>query len=200
MTDAAIAKPAWPAMSIAQAHALITAPGSPLEMEEIEIRGVKTRVWKNAPASLRDVALAGRAHGDKAFLVYEDERASFEGFFRAVSALAHELQAQGVEKGDRVAVCESIFRNVDRNEDGSPAIEATPCAHPDCPVYLCQAGCEHLSFVCDACAKRYCAAHPVFTLDGERFCGECFLEMRRARLSEVDCTPEEIVAFPQEVA
>ena len=103
------AKPAWPAMSIAQAHALLTAPGSPLEMEEIEIRGVKTRVWKNAPGSLRDVVLAARAHGEKIFLVYEDERASFEGFFRAVSALAHELKAQGVEKGDRVAL---IMRNL----------------------------------------------------------------------------------------
>ena len=109
MTDAALAKPAWPAMSIAQAHALLTAPGQPLEMEELEIRGVKTRVWKNAPASLRDVALAGRAHGEKVFLVYEDERATFEAFFRAVSVLAHELQAQGVEKGDRVAL---IMRNL----------------------------------------------------------------------------------------
>jgi long-chain acyl-CoA synthetase len=109
MTDAVTAKPAWPAMSIAQAHALLTAPGSPLEMEEIEIRGVKTRVWKNAPASLRDVALSARARGDQVFLVYEDERVTFEAFFRAVAAFAHELKAQGVEKGDRVAL---IMRNL----------------------------------------------------------------------------------------
>ena len=42
------AKP-WPAMSIAEAHKIITAPGMPCEMEEIVIRGVPTRVWKNAP-------------------------------------------------------------------------------------------------------------------------------------------------------
>jgi hypothetical protein len=96
--------------------------------------------------------------------------------------------------------CQGEFHNVDRNEDGSPAIEATRCAHPDCEVYLCQAGCEHLSLVCDACARRYCEAHPVFTLDGGRFCGDCFLGIRRAALSEVDSTPSEIVAFPQEVA
>ena len=104
MTDAAAASapattPAWPAMSIAQAHAMLTAPGSPFEMEEVDIRGVRTRVWKNAPPSLRDVLLIGRSHGEKIFLVYEDERVSYGAFFRAASAFAHELQAQGVKKG-----------------------------------------------------------------------------------------------------
>ena len=107
MTEAA-AKP-WPAMSIAQAHALMTQPGSPLEMEELVIRGVKTRVWKNAPPSLRAVAEGARAFGGKIFLVHEDERVSFDAFLRAVSALAHELVAQGVGKGDRVAI---VMRNI----------------------------------------------------------------------------------------
>ena len=99
----------WPAMSIAQAHALITQPGSPLEVEEIDIRGVRTKVWKNLPPSLRAVVEAGRAHGERIFLVYEDERVSFEAFYRAVAALAAELAALGVVKGDRVAV---IMRNL----------------------------------------------------------------------------------------
>ena len=107
--NAPAAAPAWPAMSIAQAHALITAPGSPAEMEEIEIAGVKTRVWKNAPPALRDVLLAGRAHGERIFLVYEDERVSFEAFFRAVAAFALDLKGRGVKKGDRVAI---IMRNL----------------------------------------------------------------------------------------
>ena len=105
MTD----KPAWPAMSIAQAHAMLTAPGMPFEMEEVVIRGVPTRTWKNAPPSLRAVAEAGRAHGEKIFLVHEDERVSYEAFFRATSAFARALQAQGVVKGDRVAI---IMRNL----------------------------------------------------------------------------------------
>ncbi len=105
MTDAA----AWPAMSIAQAHALLTAPGQPFEMEDIVVGGVALRAWKNAPASLRDVVLAARAHGERIFLVHEDERVSFEAFFRAVSALAYELRAKGVGKGDRVAV---VMRNL----------------------------------------------------------------------------------------
>jgi len=102
------AKP-WPAMSIAQAHAIITAPGSPCEMEELVIRGVPTRVWKNAPPSLRAVVQAGRAFGQKIFLVHEDERVSFEAFHRAVALLAAELAVQGVGKGDRVAI---IMRNI----------------------------------------------------------------------------------------
>jgi long-chain acyl-CoA synthetase len=110
MTNAARAKaPSWPAMSIAQAHAILTAPGAPFEMEELVIRGVKTRAWKNAPLSLRAVVEAGRAHGEKIFLVHEDERVTFEAFFRAVGAFARELGSQGVVKGDRVAI---IMRNL----------------------------------------------------------------------------------------
>ncbi|TFU01234.1 long-chain fatty acid--CoA ligase [Polymorphobacter arshaanensis] len=99
----------WPAMSIAEAHALLTAPGMPLEMETVVIRGRPTRTWKNAPPTLRDVFIAGRAHDDKIFLVHEDERVSFEAFARATLRLAAQLQADGVVKGDRVAV---VMRNL----------------------------------------------------------------------------------------
>ncbi|HEX2215244.1 MAG TPA: long-chain fatty acid--CoA ligase, partial [Xanthobacteraceae bacterium] len=50
----------WPAVSLAEAHAALTGPGAPFEIEEIVIRGVKTRVWKNAPPTLREVFSAGR--------------------------------------------------------------------------------------------------------------------------------------------
>jgi len=99
----------WPAMSIAEADAIITAHGMPCEIEEIVIRGVPTRVWKNAPPSLRAVAEQGRTFGEATFLVHEDERVSYEAFFRAVSALAHALAAEGVVKGDRVAI---VMRNL----------------------------------------------------------------------------------------
>ncbi len=105
MTEA----PAWPAMSIAQAHAMLTAPGQLLEMETLPIRGRPTRVWKNVPPTLRDVFLAGRAHGDRIFLVHEDQRVSFDAFARATTALAAQLVADGVAKGDRVAV---VMRNL----------------------------------------------------------------------------------------
>jgi len=108
MTEASL--PAgWPAMSIAQATALLTAPGAPFEMEEVVVRGVRLRTWKNQPPTIRSIVEASRAHGEKTFLVYEDERVTFEAFHRAVAALAAELAAQGVVKGDRVAV---IMRNI----------------------------------------------------------------------------------------
>ncbi len=96
-------------MSIAEAHRLLTAPGQPFEMETIAIRGVATRVWKNAPATLRDVFLQGRTFGPRTFLVYENDRATFEGFARATLTLAQAFIAEGVTKGDRVAI---IMRNL----------------------------------------------------------------------------------------
>jgi long-chain acyl-CoA synthetase len=109
MTDAAQATPHWPAMSIAQAHALLVQPGSPLETEEIDIRGVRTKVWKHLPPNLRSVVEIGRSFGERIFLVNEDERVSFEAFHRAVAAFADELALQGVVKGDRVAI---VMRNL----------------------------------------------------------------------------------------
>src|ERR1044072_2848634 len=94
----------WPAVSIAQAHALLTRPGSPFEMEEALIRGVKTRGWKNAPPTLREGFVQGRTHGDKIFLVYENDRASFDAFSKAALAIAEELIKHGVKKGDRVVL------------------------------------------------------------------------------------------------
>ena len=104
MTDLMAKKP-WPAMSLAQAHAALTAPGSPFETSEALVDGRKMRVWKNAPATIRDVFVHSRANfGPNTFLVYEDERASFEAFARAVLLMAEHLAALGVIKGDRVAV------------------------------------------------------------------------------------------------
>ena len=62
MADAG--KPAWPAVSLAAAHAILTAPGSPFEMTEAIVRGRPMRVWKNAPPTLREIFLAGRAFGE----------------------------------------------------------------------------------------------------------------------------------------
>ena len=104
MSDASTVA-AWPVMSLAQAHALMTAPGTPFEVAETMVRGHSARVWKNAPPTMRDVFVAARsAHGAKTFLVYEDERASVEDFARATLTLARALAAMGVGKGDRVAL------------------------------------------------------------------------------------------------
>ena len=108
MSDAA-AKPAFPAMSIEQAHALLTAPGTMLEVGEGEVRGVKMKIWKNAPPTLKEVFLLSAAFGPRTYLVSEDERATIAEFRSAAAKFSHQLIADGVKPGDRVAL---IMRNL----------------------------------------------------------------------------------------
>jgi long-chain acyl-CoA synthetase len=96
--------PSWPAMSLADAERLLTAPGAKFEMEILTIDGIETRTWKNAPPSLRWLAEAARAHGDRVFTAYEDERVTYEANFRAIATLAHRLREMGIGPGDRVAL------------------------------------------------------------------------------------------------
>ena len=96
--------PSWPRMSLAEVEAILTAPGAKFEIEEIDVRGVLTRVWKNAPPSLPMLARFSRIHGERLLTIYEDERISFEASFRAAAALAGVLQGVGIAKGDRVAI------------------------------------------------------------------------------------------------
>jgi len=106
MTDSR--KP-WPAMSLAEAQTKLTAPGAPFEMEEKVIRGVQTRTWKTGPTTLRDIFFEALRFREREFLVYEDDRATYAAFAKATLTLAHRLIADGVEKGDRVAV---VMRNL----------------------------------------------------------------------------------------
>ena len=79
----------WPVHTLAQIRAELCAPGQPFEMETLTIRGVPTRVWRNALPDLRGVMAAARSHGAADFLVYGEERVSFDAFHRAVAALGH---------------------------------------------------------------------------------------------------------------
>lgn len=94
----------WPVMALPQIEAMLCAPGQPFELETVDVDGVATRCWKNAPPSLAALAMAARAHGERTFVVYEDERVSYEGWFRAAATLGRHLQAAGIGKGDRVAL------------------------------------------------------------------------------------------------
>ena len=91
-------------MSVKQAEAVLTAPGAKFEMETVDIRGVPTRAWKNAPPHMAALVALSRSHGDRLATIYEDERVSYDAQFRAIAALAADLAAGGVGKGDRVAV------------------------------------------------------------------------------------------------
>jgi acyl-CoA synthetase (AMP-forming)/AMP-acid ligase II len=94
----------WPAITLGQAQAILTAPGARFEMEERAIRGQVTRVWKNAPPTMPDLVRIARTHGQRLFAVYEDERVSYDAFHRATAAFGAYLAERGVAKGDRVAL------------------------------------------------------------------------------------------------
>jgi steroid-24-oyl-CoA synthetase len=98
------------AKSVAEIRAELTAPGQLFEMEEVVIGGVPIRAWKNAPPTLRSVLDLSALHGDKQFIVYEDERLSFGEHYRRAATFAHRLiDDYGVRKGDRVAIAMRNF-------------------------------------------------------------------------------------------
>ncbi len=83
----------------------LTQPGMPFEIEERDIGGVSYRLYKQAPATAKELLDAGRSHGDRTFLVFEGEEWSFDDFYRQVDAIGHQLvNRYGVAKGQRIAI------------------------------------------------------------------------------------------------
>jgi long-chain acyl-CoA synthetase len=97
-------------MTFLEANTAVTGPGQIFELIDGEVRGVKMKVFKNAPAHLGQVFAGSRGHGDKTFLVYEDEIITFAQAADRIDALASLLvNVYGVKKGDRVAVAMRNF-------------------------------------------------------------------------------------------
>ena len=85
-----------------EACARVCAPGTPFEIVEDELGN---RRFKTSPPNLRGVFDIAREGGDNIFIVYEDERWSFNAVFAQVDALADVLVTRyGIAKGDRVAI------------------------------------------------------------------------------------------------
>ena len=86
-----------------QALAQLTAAGQPFEIVEVDVRDRHLRVFKNAPRNLREIYETTRS--DKLFIVYEDERLTYEDVWRRACTLAHALvKDHGIGRGDRVAL------------------------------------------------------------------------------------------------
>lgn len=99
----------WPAMSIAQANAKLAEPGTPLAVSEGVINGIRMKYYPEAPPTIRYMVEASKAFGDRTFLVYEDERASYLAHYKAVAHFAHVLKDKfNIKPGDRVAI---VMRN-----------------------------------------------------------------------------------------
>lgn len=96
--------------SISKINKQLCQPGTPFEIIEREIRGIKTKTWKNAPPSLRAVVEMTRAHATNDYLVYGNERLTYAEHYQKVAALSQLLIAEfGVQKGDRVALAMRNF-------------------------------------------------------------------------------------------
>ena len=104
------AAPTWPVISIADANAALAGPGSPLELVDGEINGVKMKLYANAPPTIRSILeMAATTWPERDYIVYEDERVTFRALMLAVQNFAAVLRdTYGIKKGDRVAI---IMRN-----------------------------------------------------------------------------------------
>ena len=81
----------------AAGQAFATVPGT--------VDGIDQVMFEHCPPSLRALFDGARAHGERTFLVYEDERWSFSDVMASVDALAAALvDHYGVAKGDRVSI------------------------------------------------------------------------------------------------
>ena len=87
-----------------QAWATLTAPGAQFEVVEVPVRGQSLHAYKNAPPDLRTLWQLSAGYGDRDYLVYGDERRTFERAHREVASIANWLLDHGVEPGDRVAI------------------------------------------------------------------------------------------------
>ena len=86
--------------------AQLTSPGAPFELQTMELPdGRVVKGYRNAFQTLPQLINAGRAHGAAEFMVYGDDRWSFDRFFSAVDAVASRMQKQlRLKAGDRVAI------------------------------------------------------------------------------------------------
>jgi long-chain acyl-CoA synthetase len=87
-----------------EAYAQVTGPGQIFELVGGTVGGTDYRLFKNAPSTLGQLFAGARGVGSE-FMVYEDERWTFDETMRHVDALAHALvHTFGIEKGDRVGI------------------------------------------------------------------------------------------------
>lgn len=83
----------------------LTGPGGAFEITTVDVRGIPTRVFTSAPPDMRVLWELSAGHGDKDYVVYEDERYTYADIHAQVRSLAHLLRdTHGVREGDRVAI------------------------------------------------------------------------------------------------
>ncbi|KAE9391780.1 acetyl-CoA synthetase-like protein [Gymnopus androsaceus JB14] len=96
-----------PQRTVEECNRIITAPGALHELETRVIDGSVKRVYKNLWPSLRVFWLSVcELHRDKIYIVYEDERFTYQQMLeKSVQAAVMLRDSYKVGKGDRVGIC-----------------------------------------------------------------------------------------------
>ncbi|MEY3691364.1 MAG: hypothetical protein RJB57_1020, partial [Actinomycetota bacterium] len=86
------------------ARAELTAPGAQFALTRIDVRGADTLAYAAAPPHMRFLWELTAGHGDKDYLVYEDERYTYAEVHSQVRRVAAYLSSRGVGRHSRVAL------------------------------------------------------------------------------------------------
>ncbi len=85
------------------AIAHLTGPDQPYELQEVELYGETCRAFVHAPLTLADLYRDNRS--DETFIVYEEERYTFDETYQSAAKIGYLLvNDYGVKQGDRVAI------------------------------------------------------------------------------------------------
>ena len=75
-------------------------------LEEVDIRNIRLKTFANAARHISELLDNCDEYGDAEFIVFEEERYTYNDFRSEVNRLAQVLKTQfGISKGDRVAIC-----------------------------------------------------------------------------------------------
>ena len=86
----------------------LTAADGIFAVNERQVAGVPRRVFTHAAPTVLDILTSGRGHGSTDFLVFGDQRWSFDQFFADVDAVAAVLQHDmGVKPGESGRHCDA---------------------------------------------------------------------------------------------
>ncbi|MFT4672773.1 MAG: long-chain acyl-CoA synthetase, partial [Pseudohongiellaceae bacterium] len=103
LTDEEILKDLEKLKDIVATH---KAPDAPLATHSEVIGGIEYDVFSKVPSNLNKLYELGLAAGEKAFLVYQDERLTFSETLTLSRRLARTLlESYNIKLGDRVAIC-----------------------------------------------------------------------------------------------
>jgi len=84
----------------------LTSKGQIFEIRDVtNDKGVSYKEYVSFPENLKGYFDFGLLHGDKEFLVYESERFTFNETISKAAQVGNALIAEGIKKGDRVAIC-----------------------------------------------------------------------------------------------